>query len=261
MKPENTNDVQNSFTVQAHGFESEKLNFSNREYLGYTLRCMNLKPADSVLEAAAGTCICGRSIAPFVHFVTCLDATPAMLEIGKKQAAKDGVSNIRFVNGYVEDIPFPNEHFDIVFTRFSFHHFIEMNKPFAEMHRVLKRGGQLIVVDMEAADESFRCVQDKIEKMRDSSHIRNHSQAEFIELYQRYGYKITKQEVTKMSVSLSAWLALTETPDDVKGVIKTMMKDEMNDGRLTGFYPYMGNDGIYFEQRWVLFIGEKIDTD
>ena len=88
MDPKNLSNIQRSFTLQAQNFEKKGLNMSKQDYLDYTVRRMNLTPDDCVLEAAAGTCICGRSVAPFVKSVTCLDATPAMLAVGEEAAVK-----------------------------------------------------------------------------------------------------------------------------------------------------------------------------
>jgi len=55
------------------------------------------KPTDTVLEVAAGTCVTGRSLAPHAAHVVCLDATPAMLEIGRAEAQKAGINNITFM--------------------------------------------------------------------------------------------------------------------------------------------------------------------
>jgi ubiquinone/menaquinone biosynthesis C-methylase UbiE len=89
---------------------------------------MGLKETDIVLEAAAGTCACGRSIAPFVVSVKCLDATEAMLDVARKEA--EIILNIEFIEGLVENIPFENETFDIVLSRLAFHHFRDIEKPF-----------------------------------------------------------------------------------------------------------------------------------
>ena len=70
MDPKNLSNIQRSFTLQAQNFEKKGLNMSKQDYLDYTVRSMNLTPDDCVLEAAAGTCICGRSVAPFVKSVT-----------------------------------------------------------------------------------------------------------------------------------------------------------------------------------------------
>lgn len=65
MKSANRNEIQQAFTQQAAEFESRKMNFTKQEYMDYTIRKIAPTKADSILEVAAGTCICGRSIAPY----------------------------------------------------------------------------------------------------------------------------------------------------------------------------------------------------
>ena len=79
MKPTNIGAIHLSFGMQAEEFEKPGMNFSNRDYLDYCVRTIEPASTDSVLEVAAGTCACGRSLAPFAQTVTCLDTTPAML--------------------------------------------------------------------------------------------------------------------------------------------------------------------------------------
>jgi ubiquinone/menaquinone biosynthesis C-methylase UbiE len=255
MKPENLNDIRASFTVQAENFESRSMNFSKQAYLDYTVRCLELRPDDLVLEAAAGTCACGRAIAPFVRSVVCLDATPAMLAVGEAEAAKSGLTNMQFVNGLVEEMPFPDRHFDTVLSRLAFHHFSEIERPFSEMSRVLKPGGKLAIIDMEAAAEELRAVEDQIETLRDPSHVKNRSGQELLRLFDARGYTVVKQESTAIPVSLKAWLALTGTPEQVSEKITALMEDDRRGGKPTGFAPYLKDGEIYFDQRWLLIIG------
>jgi ubiquinone/menaquinone biosynthesis C-methylase UbiE len=252
MKPKNLDEIQKSFTTQSQNHVAY-----SKGAFDDTVQSMNLTKDDCILDAAAGTCSFGRAAAPFVKTVICLDATPAMLAAGKEEAEKSGITNIQFINGYVDAIPFDDQYFDAVFTSNAFHHFLEMEKPFAEMHRVLKHGGQLVIKDMEATTEALRDIEDKIETMRDPSHVKNRSRNEFLTLYEKYGYTITEQEATKFSKSLSDWVALTKTPNDVVEEIKNMLKAEMQNGNLTGFYPHLQDGEIFFEQRFVFFIGKK----
>lgn len=162
MISENKEEIQKAFTEQAVRFESNKMNFSKQEYLDYTITQMEPKASDRVLEVAAGTCICGRAIAPYAGHVTCLDMTPAMLAVGKDAAEKEKLGNMSFVVGDVMELPFLDESFEIVFSRLAFHHFPEIEQPFSEMKRVLKPGGKLVVIDMEAAEENLRQTEDEI---------------------------------------------------------------------------------------------------
>ncbi len=133
-----------------------------------------------------------------------------------------------------------------------------MAQRIIEMHRVLKKVGQLVIIDMEATEEALRHIEDQIETMRDPSHVRNRSQREFLTLYEKHGYTVTKQETTTIPVSLSAWMALTHTPEKARVKIESMMKSELQNGLPTGFRPYLYNGEIYFEQRWMYLIGTAL---
>lgn len=249
--------VKESFSVQAVNFENSNMNFSKQEYLDYTIKKIDARKTDCVLEVAAGTCVCGRSLVPGVDSVVCLDATPAMLDVGKKAAEEKKVTNISFVEGLAEQLPFDDESFDIVMTRLTFHHFTEMRKPFEEMNRVLKKGGKLVIIDMEATKEELRETEDYIETLRDVSHVKNRSKDEFLSLYKEYGYEILVTESTPIPVELSAWLNLTKTPMETKHEITLQMENEITGLEQTGFFPYKRDSKIYFNQRWLMMIGRK----
>ena len=257
MKPDNLDLINRSFEVQASDFESKALQFSKEDYLQYTINAVRPECKDSLLEAAAGTCICGRSFAPFVQSVVCLDATEGMLEVGKREADSLGLGNMTFIRGYVQELPFPDESFDIVFSRLAFHHFTDTETAFSEMNRCLKKGGRLVMIDMEAAQEELRPVQDGIETLRDPSHVRNMSRAEMEELFIRHGLEIRKCETTRIKQRLGSWMALTKTSDLVQREILQKMKTELSGGMKTGFMPYIENDEIRFDQRWIMTIGIK----
>ena len=248
--------IKKSFTAQASNFDNKNMNFSKQEYLDYTVNCVKFSPNDIVLDAACGTCACGCAIAGCVKKVVCLDATQAMLDVGRRKAEERNLTNMEFVIGEVENLPFENI-FDAVITRLAFHHFPDIEKPFSEMNRVLKNSGKLVIIDMLAAEEDLREREDEIETMRDPSHVRNISYNEFKALYDKYGFDIIKKEVTKIPVSFKAWMDLTKTPDNIKTKIETIMKQERSGLDKTGFNPYLKKDEIFFDQRWLMLIGVK----
>lgn len=125
------------------------------------------------------------------------------------------------------------------------------------MARVLKTGGKLVVIDMEAAEEALRSTEDEIETLRDPSHICNLSEEEFTEMFRENCLTITTMDCTELPVSLSSWLALTNTPAEISADISKRMTDEINGNGLTGFKPYPKNGELYFNQHWIMMIGEK----
>lgn len=252
----NHNDtIKQSFKKQAEKFATYHM--SKAEYTDYLIQRIGAKGNEHVLEVAAGTCICGRALAPFVKDITCFDLTEEMLAEGKKLAKKSQIKNISFQVGNAEKLPYEAETFDLVITRLSFHHFANPELPFQEMKRVLKKGGKLIVWDMEATEESLRTIDDKIERMRDPSHTRILSREEFEKMFQT-DFTLQCEETTLIPVKLNNWMELTDTPKDVQEKIIELMKNDLAGGCKTGFSPYVKEGQIMFDHRWLLLIGERI---
>ena len=139
MKPSNLEAVNRSFELQAPGFESSEVPFTKETYLEEMISYAAPEKQDVVLEVAAGTCACGRSFAPLVQTVVCLDATLSMLQVGKREADLHRLHNMVFVKGCAEELPFLDASFDLVFSRLAFHHFTETDVAFSEMARVSSR--------------------------------------------------------------------------------------------------------------------------
>ena len=223
--------------------------------MNYTISRVAPCRENTLLEVAAGTCACGRSFAPMVRTVVCLDATVPMLRIGQQEADKEHLSNMVFIKGYAEELPFLDNSFDIVFSRLAFHHFTDVTAVFSEMVRVLKPGGKLVMIDMEAATEPLRKTEDEIETLRDPSHVKNLSKTEMLSLFETHGLAIEKCETTEMPQRLENWLALTRTPEPMQRKITERMRSELAGGEKTGFSPYVENGT--FNQKWLLLIGRK----
>lgn len=257
MKPKNLEAVNHSFEIQSLNFESSKVNFAKEEYLNYTLSSVAPQKQDTLLEVAAGTCVCGRSFAPFVQTVVCLDATIPMLQMGKQEAVKKHFDNMIFMKGYAEELPFLDDSFDIVFSRLAFHHFTNVDMTFSEMVRVLKPGGKLVMIDMEAAEEGLRETEDEIETLRDPSHVKNLSKSEMKNLFTKYNLILHKCETTEIQQQLENWLALTKTPADIQKQIFKRMQADIDQQAKTGFFPYISDQTICFNQKWVLTMGIK----
>ena len=246
--------VKQSFKKQAKKFAAYHM--SKGEYTDYLIQKIGAKENEHALEIAAGTCICGRALAPFVKDITCLDLTEEMLAQGKKLAEETQIKNIYFQTGNAEELPYQAETFDLVITRLSFHHFTNPQKPFQEMQRVLKKGGKMIVWDMEATEEPLREINDKIEKMRDPSHTRILSRKEFEKMFQK-DFILQCEESTLIPVNLINWMDLTATPKAIQEEIVDLMKNDLSQGCKTGFSPYIKEAQIMFDHRWLLLIGIK----
>lgn len=253
----NISEIRKSFEVQANAFDIQCSHLSNKDYLDYIVFKTKPSSNDNILEVAAGTCICGRALAPYVKNIICLDATPAMLDVGKSECRKSNIQNIDFTEGLAEALPFEDNSFDIVISRLAFHHFTDPEIVFKEMKRVLRNNGKLIIIDMITDNTLFRENADKIEAMRDNSHVKNLSLTEIRNLYFDNNVCLKIQERTDMCVSLEDWMELTKTPEIFRTKIRRLMYDDICGKYTTGFSPYLNNGSIFFNHHWIFSLGIK----
>lgn len=111
----------------------------------------NIKTGDSVLDLGSGAgndCFVARAIVGSTGKVTGLDFTDEMLSKAKENNKKLGFTNIQFIKGDIEDMPLPNDQFDVVVSNCVLNLVPDKNKAFAEIKRVLKSGGHFCVSDV-----------------------------------------------------------------------------------------------------------------
>jgi ubiquinone/menaquinone biosynthesis C-methylase UbiE/DNA-binding transcriptional ArsR family regulator len=117
-------------------------------------------PAFADAEWTVGDLGCGTgqmtaALAPFVRHIIAVDASAAMLQAAKKRL--QGFENVELRRGDLEALPIDNGRLDAATLVLVLHHLAEPERAITEVCRVLKRGGQLLVVDMQPHDrESYR---------------------------------------------------------------------------------------------------------
>jgi ubiquinone/menaquinone biosynthesis C-methylase UbiE len=117
-----------------------------------TVSMAGVKEGDSVLEVGCGTgtlTLAAKRQAGPSGKVVGIDVIPRMIELSKQKAAQAN-EQITFQLGSIDDIPFPENHFDVLLCSFMIYHMSETTrrKGLTEIHRVLKPNGRLLVLDM-----------------------------------------------------------------------------------------------------------------
>ncbi len=120
-----------------------------------TIALAQVKPGEKVLDVGCGTG--SLTIAAKVQVgptgeVYGTDASPEMIDVARRKAARAGV-DVTFQVDLIENITFPDNQFDVVLSSFMMHHLPDALKRagLAEIYRVLKPGGRLLIVDMESS--------------------------------------------------------------------------------------------------------------
>jgi SAM-dependent methyltransferase len=250
--------IAESFSGQAAAFEDRRLNTVFAEGVDWLFARLRLRPDDLVLDVAAGTGHAARALAPGVRGVVALDATPAMLEQGKRAAQDAGIRNIVFQRGDAAALPFVAESFDIVVCRFAAHHFEDPGAVIGELGRCLRPGGALVIADLVADDDPVvAATQDRLESLRDRSHVRALPRDRFIGLIEAAGLRIEAVDRRDVERPLGPWLAQTSTSPAIAAAIAGELHAELAGGPATGLRPRAQDGGLHFTQRFISLTAAK----
>lgn len=197
--------IVDQFTRQAVPF-AEMPNHSDADAMRLTLETIGVDPNATVLEVACGPGIVACELARLARHVTGSDLTPAMLELARARQESAGLTNLAWELGDITALPYPDATFDLVVTRYSFHHLLNPGAALAEMRRVCRPGGKIAVIDVLVEPEASAAY-DAMERLRDPSHVRALTSAD----YQRIGAEAELELVAsafyRLGMSLDAILS------------------------------------------------------
>jgi len=161
--------VDDQFTRQAPGFAAAPA-LHNQAALDLLVEAARPLDTDVSLDVACGPGSVVVAFAARVRQAVGLDATEAMLEEARGLAARAGVGNVAWHRGDAYALPFADGAFDIVSCRFALHHLQEPARAFAEMVRVARPGGRIVLCDAFASDDPAKAAAfNAMERHRDPS--------------------------------------------------------------------------------------------
>lgn len=120
-----------------------------------------------------------------------------------------------------ESLPFADGSFDVVATRVAAHHFDDVAESVREMTRVASE--RVLVVDNEFMGEDV----EEAEKLRDPSHVRNYSEAEWVSFLEGAGLRVDEIRHFDKPIELQPWLARTGCEGDEAERVVSLLGDRI----------------------------------
>ncbi len=179
--------------------------------------------AARVLDLGCGGGHVSYRAAPLVASVVACDVTAGMLDAVAATAAERGLANITVQQAAAEHLPFPDASFDIVLCRFTAHHWQNMEAGLRQARRVLKPGSRAVFIDVVApADAVLDTHLQTVELLRDVSHVRDYSTAEWVAALSRAGFAIEGITLRRLRMDFPVWIARTRTPSIHADAIRSL---------------------------------------
>jgi ubiquinone/menaquinone biosynthesis C-methylase UbiE len=136
---------------------------------------------ERALDVGCGTGALTIALAPQVAEVVGLDRVPELLALARERAP----ANARFVEGDATTLPFADGSFDLAGTLRTLHHVHRPELVVAELARVVRPGGRVLVIDQIApADPLEALAIDRFEQARDPGHMRLLPESDLRQLFE-----------------------------------------------------------------------------
>jgi ArsR family transcriptional regulator len=148
--------------------------------LAHTL--ITLLPPLTVADLGAGEGTLSQLLAKRARKVIAIDNSPKMVEFGSQLAKKHGFKNLEYRLGDIEDPPIAKSSVDLAILSQALHHAIHPERAIGAAHRILKRGGRLVILDL---------LSHRFEKARElyADHWLGFSEVQLHQLLEKSGFR------------------------------------------------------------------------
>lgn len=241
------------FGKQADAYAKGNI-FVDVVHLSEVVKRSGVEKHHRVLDIATGAGFLALEFAKKADIVMGCDLTRNMLLKAREKEMSLGLKNTGFLLSDVESLPFPDESFDIVSCRFAFHHFPNPDKALLEMNRVCR--DKLVLVDGVSSEDVVKShFHNRIEKMRDPSHVRIYSLSEIEEMFNTLGADITEITHWEIPQDFEEWMTRAGSDKKQTEMIERLMLESM-DGDRTGLWVKLENGRLGFAYDTIILIAQ-----
>jgi SAM-dependent methyltransferase len=176
-------------------------------------RFLQVRGDERVLDAGTGVGALAFALAPLVREVVAVDIVPERLDVARERAP----ANVSFVEGDAIALPFELASFDLAATLRTLHHVHRPELAVAELARVTRSGGQVLVIDQIGPIDPLAAIElDRFERARDSSHTRLLPDGDLRALFEANRLVLLRAQFEREPRELDAYLDLAGCAGDAR---------------------------------------------
>jgi ubiquinone/menaquinone biosynthesis C-methylase UbiE len=185
------------------------------------LRFVAPRGDERALDSGTGSGALAFALAPHVREVVGVDVVPELLEQARKRAEQR--SNVSFVEGDSTKLPFGYSEFDLAGTLRTLHHIARPELAVAELARVTRSRGRVLVVDQIAPVDPPAAIElNRFERARDPSHTRTLADVDLRGLFESNGLVLVRAEYERESRDVDAYLDLAGCEGEARERARTL---------------------------------------
>lgn len=179
------------------------------------------RPGGRVLDVGCGGGHAAYAAAVHAAEVVACDISDEMLAAVNAEAARRGLGNLVTRRGGAESLPFEDGSFDWVISRYSAHHWPNLDKALAEARRVVKTGGGVVFMDVVAPPSPLLDTWlQGLELLRDPGHLRDRNPDEWRQALEGARFRVKSVVAGRIRLDFQSWVGRIGTPPPLVAAIR-----------------------------------------
>ena len=214
--------VRGQFGPRANAYVQSSVHAQGADLAALEAVVEKIKPGRA-LDLGSGGGHVAYLLARHSRQVAAVDLSAEMLAAVTNTAKAKGLANIETHRASVDRLPFADASFDCVVTRYSAHHWRDFAGGLAEARRVAKSGAAVIFMDVFTPGVALLDTHlQALELLRDASHVRNYTLAEWTASLARTGLAVKAVQTWRLDLEFESWIARMQTPPVLVAAIKAV---------------------------------------